>query len=525
MTLCVGLWLGCVAADDNDERSALEGIGSEAIRAHVRFLADDLLEGRGTATRGHDLAALYVGAQFEAMGLRPAGIDGTFFQPIRLRTAVAVPERSSLQLVREGREESLAWGADYYMAGDVRETVSSVEGGVVFVGQGVTAPNFEIDDYRDVDARGRIVAFLPGAPEELSSEERAHHGRARTKLDNALGHGAIGAIQLWSEGANYEQSLGRSARPSMTWLDEGRLPNGRETDIRVVAVLSQDGTRKLFAGSRAYGAPAELPVSISARTTSIHDEANSPNVVAVAPGSDPRLRDEYVVYTAHLDHIGIGAPVDGDSIYNGVTDNAGSIAMMIEAARAFTRLDSPQRRSVVFVAVTGEERGLLGSDYFAANPTVPRSQMVANLNMDGSNLLFDFLNIVDIGGEHSTLGDVFRRAAARLGVEAVADPTPEQNFFVRSDHYSFVRRGIPALFPMTGTRAVDPQVDGAEVQAERFRNRYHLPSDDMTRRPLDFNAGAKTSKFFFLMGYITAQDDERPRWHDGDFFGETFGGA
>ena len=244
-------------------------------------------------------------------------------------------------------------------------------------------------------------------------------------------------------------------------------------------------------------------------------------MVALAPGSDPVLRDEYVVYTAHLDHLGIGTPVDGDSIYNGVTDNAGSIAMLIEAARAFSKLEPRPRRSIVFVAVTGEERGLLGSDYFAANPTVPRSRIVANLNMDGSNLLFDFLDIVDIGGEHSTLGAVFLRAAARLGVEAVSDPTPEQNFFVRSDHYSFVRRGIPALFPMTGTRAVDPEVDGAELQSERFRNRYHLPTDDLSR-PLDFDAGAKTARFFFVLGYLTAQDEDRPRWHDGDFFGETF---
>ena len=196
--------------------------------------------------------------------------------------------------------------------------------------------------------------------------------------------------------------------------------------------------------------------------------------------------------------------------------------MLIEAARAFTRLEPAQRRSIVFVAVTGEERGLLGSDYYAANPTVPGPQIVADLNMDGSNLLFDFLDVVDIGGEHSTLGDVFERAAARLGVEAVADPTPEQNFFVRSDHYSFVRRGIPALFPMTGTRAVDPAIDGAQMQADRFANRYHLPSDDLSRA-LDFNAGAKTAKFFFLLGYIASQDDDPPRWHEGDFFGETFG--
>ena len=379
-------------------------------------------------------------------------------------------------------------------------------GPVVFVGQGVTAPGSGVDHYENVDAQGRIVAFVSGAPDTLSSGERAHHGRARTKLDNAAAHGAVGAIQL----SDADASFGGETRPSMSWLDEDGLPNGRRSDIRTVAVLSETGTRKLLSDSALPLEPGDLSVSLSARTTSVHDELESRNVVALAPGSDPSLRDEYVVYTAHLDHLGIGRPVNGDSIYNGGTDNAGSIGMLIEVARAFTRLDPGQRRSVVFVAVTGEERGLLGSDYFVANPTVARSQIVANLNMDGSNLLFDFLNIVDIGGTHSTLGEVFERAAAQLGVEAVEDPTPDQNFFVRSDHYSFVRRGIPALFPMTGTKAVDPLIDGAEMQAERFRNRYHLPSDDLTR-PLDFSAGAKTAQFFFLLGHITAQDQDRPQ--------------
>ncbi len=523
VSLCLVLWLGCTPAAEGDVESALSGIGADAVRAHVKFLADDLLEGRGTATRGHDLAALYVAAQFEAMGLEPGGVDGTFFQPIRFRTAAIVPARSSVTLVRDGTEGRLTWGADYYMTGALRDAESSVEGPVVFVGQGVTAPNVGVDDYRGVDARGKIVAFLRGSPEVLPSEERAHHGRTRTKLDNAAAHGAIGAIQLWSEGSNFVGGVRRAARPSMTWLDPTGLPLGRETDIHVLAVLSEEGTSKLLGGSSLPAEAKELPVSVSVLTTSTHDEVTSPNVVALARGSDPNLRDEYVVYSAHLDHLGIGAPVDGDSIYNGVTDNAGSIGMMVEVARAFTRLDTPQRRSVLFVAVTGEERGLLGSDYFVANPTVPRPQIVANLNMDGSNLLFDFLNIVDIGGEHSTLGAVFRSAASRLGLEAVADPTPEQNYFVRSDHYSFVRRGIPALFPMTGTKAVDPSIDGIEVQAERRRDRYHLPSDDLTRA-LDFKAGEKTARFFFLMGHITAQDDERPRWNEGDFFGDTFGG-
>jgi Zn-dependent M28 family amino/carboxypeptidase len=231
-----------------------------------------------------------------------------------------------------------------------------------------------------------------------------------------------------------------------------------------------------------------------------------------------------VIFTAHLDHLGIGEPVNGDGIYNGATDNAGGVAALIEIARAFTRLEPRQRRSMLFLAVTGEEKGLLGSDYFAEYPTVPRSQIVANINMDGVNLLFDFRNIVDIGGEHSSLGTVFRRAAAKLDMDVVPDPMPEQQFFVRSDQYSFIRRGIPALFPRTGTKSVNPQIDGAKMEADRFQFRYHLPSDDLNQ-PLDFVAGAKTAKFDFLLGYITAQDETRPRWNEGDFFGRTFGAS
>lgn len=520
--------MGCTSEVGNPEDSALRVIRPEAIRGHVRFLADDLLEGRGTGTRGYDLAAQYVAAQFESMDLEPAGLNGTFFQPIRFRSVLVVPEQTSLTLVRSGREENLAWGQDYVAAGDPRATVSSVRGPVVFVGHGVTAPDFAIDDYQGTDVRGKIVAFIAGAPSRLPSAERGHYSSARIKLDDAAARGAIGALQLrdatFEQVSPFARNLRESTQPSMSWLDQDQYPNGRRTDIRVVAVLSEAGTRKVLGGSLPPESSVTLPVEISARTASTHSDVMSANVVAMVRGSDPSLREEYVIYTAHVDHVGIGEPVNGDPIYNGATDNAGSVAALIEIARAFEHLDQPQRRSVLFLGVTGEEKGLLGSDYFAEFPTVPRAQIVANINMDGTNLLFDFLNIVDIGGDHSSLGTVFRRAAAKLEVEVVADPTPEQNFFVRSDHYSFVRRGIPAFFPMTGTKAVNPQIDGAQMQANFFRVRYHLPSDDLTH-PLDFDAGAKTAKFDFLLGFISAQDDARPRWNDGDFFGKTFGGA
>ena len=519
------LLTGRTPAADNIETAAMLTIRAEAIGAHVKFLADDLLEGRGTGTRGHELASNYVAAQFEAMGLEPAGTNHTFFQPIRFRSVAVVPAKTSLGLVRNGNEDTLTYGLDYYAMGDFSDPASSLSGHVVYAGYGVTAPDFGIDDYAGIDVRGKIVAFLPGAPSRLPSAERAHFGNAGTKRDNASARGAIGVVLLWDAAGEkvtpYSALLRQSSLPAMSWLDHNGVPNRARNGVRPLAVLSESGTRKLFGGTLAPEKPTALEIFLTIHTTSSHSEVTSPNVLAMVRGSDLRLRDEYVIYTAHLDHLGIGEPVNGDRIYNGATDNAGGDAALIEIARAFTRLGERPRRSVIFIAVTGEEKGLLGSDYFAEYPTVPRSQIVANVNMDGVNLLFDFRNIVDIGGNHSSLGEVFRKAGAKMDVDVVSDPAPEQQFFVRSDQYSFVRRGIPALFPRTGTKAVNPQIDGAKMEADRFRFRYHLPSDDLNQ-PLDFEAGAKTAKFDFLLGYLIAQDDARPRWNDGDFFGKTF---
>ncbi len=525
--LCVTLLsAACAPAPLGPEKTARQAIRSEAIRAHVTFLGDDLLEGRGTGTRGYDIAAQYVAAQFRAGGLLPAGVDGTFFQPIRFRSALVVPERTTLVLNRAGASQALVWGQDFFAIGDLYAREVEVSGDVVFVGYGVSASDFQIDDYQGIDVRGKVVAILRGGPSQLPPAEQAHFGSVQTKLEEAARRGAVGAIQVADvrseKVAPFADRVRQARQPAMSWLDRHEWPNGRESDIRVLAVLSETGTAKLLGRSLPASGSATLPVAVTARIASTHSEVTSANIIAVVPGSDPRLRDEYIVYTAHVDHLGIGEPVDGDAIYNGVTDNAGSVAAVIEIGRAFARLDQPQRRSVILLGVTGEERGLLGSDYFAEYPTVPRDRIVANINMDGTNLLFDFLNIVDIGGDHSSLGATFKEAGARMGIETVPDPTPEQNFFIRSDHYSFVRRGIPALFPMTGTKAVDPNVDGAKMQAERFRVRYHQPGDDLTK-PLDFGAGAKTAQLNFLIGYLLAQADARPLWKEGDFFGKTFG--
>jgi len=521
--LGVALFVFSGLASDHD--AATQTIRPEAIRAHVTFLADDLLEGRGTGTRGFDLAARYIAAQFEAMGLQPLGLNGSFFQPISFRTAVPVPGDSTLEIERNGKSEPLQWGLDYFGRGDPRQTRSTVRGSVVFVGYGVTASDLGIDDYKGIEAGGKIVAFLSGAPDSLPSAERAHYGNLRTKLDNAISHGAIDAIQLWDSETEKVRPFANGLRQSgfgiTAWLDQNGVPGGRRQDIRLLAAFSQEGTRKLL-GAAEPGKPAALPIALSITSASRHSDVVSPNIVGMLRGSDPRLRDEYVIYSAHADHLGVGPSVNGDNIYNGAADNALGTAALIEIARAFLGLNPRPRRSVIFLAVTGEEKGLLGSEYFAENPTVPRTQIVANVNMDGLNHLFDYRAVVMQGADHSSLGKIAAQAAARMGVTLEPDPEPEQQYFVRSDQYSFVKYGIPSIWQSFATKAVDASIDALRILNESRRLHYHQPSDDLSQ-PLDWNVATKATRINFLLGYLIAQEAARPRWNKDDFFGKTFG--
>lgn len=256
------------------------------------------------------------------------------------------------------------------------------------------------------------------------------------------------------------------------------------------------------------------------RRVSRHESVSSPNVAAVLRGSDAKLREEYVVYTAHLDHEGIGEPRNGDAIYNGALDNASGVAQMLEAARAFARLPKPPRRSVIFVAVTAEEEELLGSEYYASFPTVPARAIVANVNLDGGLILYPGDAVVH-GADHSTMGAVVEVAAKRLGIVLSPDPAPEENFLVRSDQYSFIKKGVPAVFVFPGMKSSDPAIDGQTRFMEYLAKRYHTPLDDMSQ-PFSFEAGALGARFNFLIGYAVAQQTGRPRWNEGDFFGRTF---
>jgi hypothetical protein len=521
-----------------DAQVAANRLDGKAVVAHMRFLADDLLEGRGTGTRGHELAAKYVAAQFEALGLRPAGTKGGYFQAVPLREITVDAPHCEMSLTRDGRSVDMDWGKDFLMRGDAVNQDAQVEAPVVFVGYGVVAPDQHYDDYAGIDVRGKIVAVLAGAPPTFPTDPRAHYSSGRLKSFAAAEHGAVGFISLitpeYLKSLPWERIVIGANFPSMYWLDPAGTPIDYFPQLKVYASLSLPAVERLFEGvsgkwenvwTEAQAGRAKavvLPFVARLHAVSKRRDVSSPNVAAVLPGSDPQLKNEFVVYTAHTDHLGIGTPIAGDAIYNGAADNASGTAALIALAEAFSRLPKPPARSILFLAVTAEEKGLLGSDYFAHFPTVLASSMVANLNMDLASIFYEFKDVIVPGAEHSSLGSVVQHNAAKLGLRMVPDPMPEQVFFIRSDQYSFVRAGVPAIAIWAGFTARDPKVDGRKFFDNWIANRYHAPSDDMDQ-PMDLRATTQFLRLNFLVGYEVSQQRKRPTWNRGDFFGGMFG--
>lgn len=526
LPLAMALTVSAAHSTGSALAQAADVIRPEALRAHIAFLSDDALEGRGTGTRGYEVAALYMAAQMEAAGLQP-GAAGSWLQRVPLRRAELVSEGSGMEII--GRDLSrmpLKLYDDIMLPADLRGT-TDIEAPVVFAGYGVTAPEQGHDDYAEIDARGKIVALFADAPASFSPAVRAFYASNTEKSRNAAAHGAVGLLRLRTPADERTASWARVTStgrgvPAFAWL-EGGEPHDFRPELKGTAVLGPkaseslfDGAPMTFAEAVASRKPSALAVRVRIFKQGNVKDLTSPNVVGLLRGSDPVLRDEYVVYTAHLDHIGIGTPVAGDAIYNGAADDASGCSALIELGRAFASLPRRPRRSILFVAVTGEESGLLGSSYFVHHPPVPIDSIVANLNIDGMTF-FPFTALVARGAEHSSILRAVDAAASRLAVPTAPDPTPEQVYFVRSDQYSFVKRGIPALFLGTiKTEAAQP------LALAYQRERYHRPSDDMTQ-PMDMEAAARFARAYFLIGQEIAAADERPRWNPGDFFGERFG--
>jgi Zn-dependent M28 family amino/carboxypeptidase len=492
---------------------------------HVRTLADDRLEGRQTGSDGYRKAVDYVVSQFEKAGLKPAGSKG-YLQSVAFSRRRIREDRSHVALVRDGKEEVLRFGDDVTI--NLRaELTPAVEAPLAFAGYGLSAPDAGYDDLAGTDLKGKVAVYIAGTPAAVTGPLVAHYQQAGVRWSALKAAGAIGSIAIPNPKTSeqpWERTAPSRLNPVMTLVD----PRFNDlAGMKVSAVVNPASAGRLFAGSghslAELFAAADakqplprfaLPASLRARVTIESAALESDNVVALLAGSDPALAREHVVLTAHLDHIGIGAAVNGDRINNGAMDNASGIATLIEVARTLASAATPPKRSILFVAVTAEEHGLLGSRLFAGDPTVPKASLVANINMDMFLPLYPMKSVMVLGLDESDLGDRVREVATRTGLGVKADPQPERNRFTRSDQYSFIRQGIPAVAMKVG---FEPGSREAAIDAAWTRERYHAPSDD-PQQPFDFDAAVTFTRFVGALSTAVANHPERPQWKPASFF-------
>ncbi len=513
-----------------------------AMKAHVMFLASDAMKGREAGSPEFDIAAQYVAAQFYAAGLRPAGDEGGYLQRVPLVTYKAADKGAMRWTTKDGAAQPLVFGQDFVPSANPARAETNVSAPVVFAGRGIVAPQFGIDDYAGVDVRGKIVAIFSGSPTSFPGEERAYFGSAATKAQLAAARGAVGIVLLDAPRAGPRQrpfaSLAASYdSPRMTWATPEGVGTSPAATTPVLGTISAAGATKLFAGSArpwsAILAQAQtddprytampLAGTLTATTRTSFVAGASSNVVGIVPGADPVLSKEVVILSAHLDHIGVSAakPDDApgrDRINNGALDNAIGIASLIEEAKRFTANGKPPRRTVMFLAVTGEEKGLVGSDYFVNHPTVPLATIAADVNLDMPVLLYRFEDMIAFGADRSTLGPIVTKAVNAVGVGLSPDPMPEQGFFVRSDHFNFVRKGIPSLFLWPGIKGA-----GKAPFEDFLANRYHRPGDDLTQ-PILWDQGVRFVATNYAIARAIADGPVRPLWNKGDYFGTTYKG-
>jgi Peptidase family M28 len=507
-----------------------------SFRAHVSFLADDLLEGRGLGSRGHEIAANYVAQHFARLGLQPAGDAGSWYQRVGFAESRFASERETATLDLGAQKLTLENGIGLAMAPGGQAGAEEISGEMVFVGYGLQDQTQGIDDYAGLDLKGKFAVMLSGAPDTMNSEVAAHLARI-SKPVAAQAAGAIGVITVRTlkEAARlpWDKSV-RSARlPRRLLLGPDGLPLGDGSSLKVRAVLEDGAATALFAAAPMNFAAVQnaavkglvkgfpLAGRFTARRATSIERITSPNVLGLLPGRDPTLKNEIVVISAHLDHVGMkaNAKPGEDAIYNGAMDNASGSATLLEAATALAK--AAPKRSVLFLATTAEESGLLGADYFARRPTVEAKRIVADVNIDMPILTCDFGDVVAFGGDRSTMGPVVAAAAKAEGLRLSPDPQPEEAIFTRSDHYPFVRKGVPSVFLKTGW--TDTKGGLACKEAERtFRiNSYHEVSDQLDL-PFDWNAAAKWTRLNIGIIRRLADAKAAPRWYDGDYFGNAF---
>ncbi|MEK6637531.1 MAG: M28 family metallopeptidase [Pseudomonadota bacterium] len=523
-TLCVSTPLILAAANAPEA-----AITPEAMRAHIEFLADDALEGRETGTRGHEIAANYVASRFLALGLSPANKEG-WFQKVPFAGALLDEAKSGFTIAGQ----SFANRKEVLFGPARNDGTDSQQAQVVFVGYGIDDPKAGQNDYAGLNVKGKVVAVLTGFPKGMRSDVGAHYGRSKAKMAEA--RGAIGVITIRTlereRTRPWTREIEGPIHPTLNWAQSDGSGFTETPSIRFGVTLHDTAAAALFAGAptsleavltaadKANGRPKGFALKPAIRLDRVTTMSRtiSPNVIGMLPGSDPKLAGEYVLLMGHLDHVGVDPAKAGDKISNGAMDNASGIAAMLEAARALAASPNRPRRSILFAAVTAEERGLLGSDYLARHPAVSGGKVVSVVNLDMPILLYDFQDVIAFGAEHSTMGPAVARAAQKMGLSLSPDPLPSEGLFTRSDHYSFVKQGVPSVFLITGFKN-----GGDKIFADFLKNHYHKVSDQPSL-PFNWNAAAKFAKINTLIAAEIANADAAPKWYQSSFFGNIFAG-
>ncbi len=510
---------------------AMDRVDTNAIRAHIAYLADDKLKGRYPGTEGFQTAVDYVIDQYTKIGLQPAGDNNGFTQKLIIRKSL-VNNSSSVAILKDknGNTDSLGFARDFAPVPHPLIENVNTEGQLVFAGYGVEIPG-GYSDYNGIDVKGKIVVVINGAPPGLMSTLTAHFSNAGNKMNTAFAKGAIGIVTVNTTlrpGTNPNPTIqsNTTLNPEKTAVYgmgfTGNLKavlNGSSYFLKKIFLNSGKNAEQVLADLK-NGKPSsfDLPYSIAVAYKTAHTDFESYNVVGFIPGADKVLKNEYVVHSAHLDHVGIGRVVNGDSIYNGAHDNASGVASLLEIARVYKSSGAKPKRSVLIVMVTGEEMGLIGSSYFATNPTVPKGSIVADVNTDMPTVIAPLLSIVPLGAEHSTIMSHVKFAAGYLGLAVEKDPEPNENRFVRSDQYSFVMNRIPALHIKYGTKSNVPGFNLTEFVKQWRAKYYHQAADGMDGI-FNFTAAKTYVQLNFLISYSIAQSMERPKWNEGDLFG------
>lgn len=524
--------------------SAASPININALRAHIKFLSDDQLEGRGTGAPGGELAAKYIAAQLEALGIKGAGEQGSYFQPVSLVGVKADPN-TVLTVSSGDKRETFKFGDEYVAFTGAQAAEADVNTELVFVGYGIDAPEQKWNDYKGAasDYRGKILVMLvndppatPAEPNLFGGRTLTYYGRWTYKYEEAARRGAAGAILLHTdESAGYPWSVVRTSNGSWRF-DIAREANDKSPYLKIRSWMTDAAAHRMMqlagqnledlrrrAASRDFQ-PVKLNLTASINLKSEVKRVKAPNVVGILPGRDPKLRDEYVVFSAHWDHLGVGEPDKrGDRIYNGAVDNASGVASILAIAEALTKLPESEkpRRSILFLFPTAEEQGLLGAEWYSKHPLVPLKKTAADINLDSMNVLGPTSDFVPLGAERSSLKTVAEEIAKERGMTVTPDPRPEQGSFYRSDHFPFAKVGVPSISLKEGSSYVGHTKEWGEQQFKAYNTaHYHQPSDEYSDS-WNFEGMAQEAEIALAIGRRIADMQEMPRFNPNDEFAKA----